>query len=505
MKYLVLLLFTFSAIAGLPPTSSKGSNESTFGTTFKTDYGTIPVTRSGTTVTLGSLPTPMTTAQMNAIVSPAVGRTVYNTDFKAIASYDGTNWVYGFGNLGGGWYGSIEFGSNCSWSTSAVTYNDFPADASCTITTTGQILSPTTNIPAFRLPSGALNGKYLIVATYPAYYDSTSGTPRTYIKAFYDGTEVGVEDMRFLQASASDSSSVGSLTYTLSLDSNLTSAKLYELRGKTNGGANSSINNDGTSATRFDVYYFPNNPINTFATSNNPEITTDTFSAKVSSGGVISDENIDWINGNCTYSSLRMVCPIKSGVSTLPMNCTATPTYSAGWNGYIGVTSTTASEVQIQTIDNNNNNNLSFNLSCQKQGTDYTNAAKPFIVGSFQGYNYTSGTNNVDSFSVSYGTTNATTVCSASPCSYLDQIGNAVSSITRVTSGEYALNTVKTYSKLKCTGTSTQNAGNGGSVITGTNANSMQCLNCNSMPFSTVSSAFSRADSFGTILCQGTY
>jgi hypothetical protein len=99
------------------------------------------------------------------------------------------------------------------------------------------------------------------------------------------------------------------------------------------------------------------------------------YSAKVSSAGVVSDENIDWINGNCSYTSLRMVCPVKSGISTLPMNCNATPTYSAGWNGYIGVTSITSSEFQVQTIDNNNNNNLPFVISCKKQGTDYLSAS----------------------------------------------------------------------------------------------------------------------------------
>jgi hypothetical protein len=56
MKYLILLLISFSAIAGLPPTSSKGNGESVYSTTFKTNYDTIPVTRSGTTVTIGTIP-----------------------------------------------------------------------------------------------------------------------------------------------------------------------------------------------------------------------------------------------------------------------------------------------------------------------------------------------------------------------------------------------------------------------------------------------------------------
>lgn len=51
-----LLFLSTPVFAGLPPTSSKGSGESVYSTTFKTDYGAIPITRSGTTATLGTIP-----------------------------------------------------------------------------------------------------------------------------------------------------------------------------------------------------------------------------------------------------------------------------------------------------------------------------------------------------------------------------------------------------------------------------------------------------------------
>lgn len=50
---------------------------------------------------------------------------------------------------------------------------------------------------------------------------------------------------------------------------------------------------------------------------------TDTFSASVSVTGVVSNENIDWINGNCSVSDTSLfTCPYKSGLATVPMNCT---------------------------------------------------------------------------------------------------------------------------------------------------------------------------------------
>lgn len=108
---------------------------------------------------------------------------------------------------------------------------------------------------------------------------------------------------------------------------------------------------------------------------------------------------------------------------------------------------------------------------------------------------------NVDTFIVSFGTTNGTTVCSASPCSYLDQIGSSVSSITRSSSGTYVMNTNKTYAKLKCVGV----AANGSNFMSlnGT-AIPMTCTNCNAFSFQTGVAA-TLTDGFGTLYCQGSY
>ena len=140
-----------------------------------------------------------------------------------------------------------------------------------------------------------------------------------------------------------------------------------------------------------------------------------------------------------------------------------------------------------------NGQTLTFNARIPIQG--WTDSG--VIVGSFQGYNETPGTSRVETFSVSYGTTNATTVCSASPCSYLDQIGNAVTSVTRSGTGVYSLNTSRTYSKLKCTGT----ASNGAQYIS-FQASPGSCSNCSSLSFSSGYPG-AAADAWGIIMCQG--
>lgn len=129
----------------------------------------------------------------------------------------------------------------------------------------------------------------------------------------------------------------------------------------------------------------------------------------------------------------------------------------------------------------------------------------PFVVASVAGYAQTPGiatssNQAVDVFSVSYGTTNATTACTASPCSYLDQIGSATSTITRTGTGAYSLNVARTYTKLKCIISSTG--------VTGTTpVGSYSCAACSALPFSTIltDGAHGVTDSYGTLMCIGNY
>lgn len=51
-----LLSWSGLAQAGLPPTTSKANGEASYSTTFSTNYDTIPVTRSGTNITIGTIP-----------------------------------------------------------------------------------------------------------------------------------------------------------------------------------------------------------------------------------------------------------------------------------------------------------------------------------------------------------------------------------------------------------------------------------------------------------------
>lgn len=121
------------------------------------------------------------------------------------------------------------------------------------------------------------------------------------------------------------------------------------------------------------------------------------------------------------------------------------------------------------------------------------------IVGTFAGTPKVPGLDgNVDSFTINYGTTNGTTDCSASPCSYLDQFGTGgVASITRAGAGSYVINTLKTYSKFKCTADLWRSSSN----TIGTVGNTK--INCTS----TAACAFTTegVDTHGNLNCIGSY
>ncbi len=132
----------------------------------------------------------------------------------------------------------------------------------------------------------------------------------------------------------------------------------------------------------------------------------------------------------------------------------------------------------------------------------------PFAIASIAGYGSAPGVagsanQSVDFFSFTYGTTNATTACTASPCSYLDQIGTAVTSVTRSGTGAYTMNLARTYAKLKCT--STMMAPGVAEVFFSGNA-VLNCSNCSTLAWAgSRQDTGASVDSNGTIICQGNY
>lgn len=221
----------------------------------------------------------------------------------------------------------------------------------------------------------------------------------------------------------------------------------------------------------------------------------DTFTASVSSAGVVSGENIEWITGNAAGTA-PYVLTFSTSLFTVAPNCTVTPDIQ-GTDIRIGSKTTTASTLSVTFLNVSAvASTVGFTVNCQKQGADFV--ATRIIVGSFNEVVTTPGVTKPEVFSVSYGTTNLTTVCSGTPC-FIDTSGSTVTSITRSGTGTYALNLSKTYSKLRCTGS----AGNPTTLLATTGSNAaLQCTNCSTLSFIT-GSANTAFDAWGTLMCHG--
>lgn len=107
------------------------------------------------------------------------------------------------------------------------------------------------------------------------------------------------------------------------------------------------------------------------------------FSAKISSTGVVSGENVDWLSGNCTNVS-AMVCTINTGVFSNTPNCEVTVNdTTSGREAHINSQTSTSFTVSRQESGSTlTKTDFGVSVLCQKSGTDYK--ARRAIVGSFK-------------------------------------------------------------------------------------------------------------------------
>ena len=293
------------------------------------------------------MPPRMTNTQMNAIATPTAGMVVYNTDFTALATYNGSIWTYGFANLNlDNVYsaqvtttsGAVANLNKAGWISACTTANPsvctltgFTVTPNCTVSTnTGSDIITVI---------GSLSSTSISISTLHADTSSGAASQPFYIICQKSGAD-------YLSSSSSVYSQAATSTLALATD----------------------------------------------------------FSAQVSSSGVVSSENLDWINGNCTNAN-PTVCTFNGSIFTVAPNCTAT---SSNTSAVLAITTPLTSTSTTVTVQQNSTITATqepFTIHCQKSGVDYTAAAKPFIVGSFQNYISTTGVNSPKFFSASIVTT----------------------------------------------------------------------------------------------------
>jgi hypothetical protein len=108
------------------------------------------------------------------------------------------------------------------------------------------------------------------------------------------------------------------------------------------------------------------------------------LSAKVSSTGVVSDENLDWVNGDCVFSSGSYVCTFNSGIFSVTPNCSITSgSGGSATYGRLNSTATSSSQVGfILTTGVPTNEQNPAVIACTKAAPDHKE--RNMITGTFR-------------------------------------------------------------------------------------------------------------------------
>jgi hypothetical protein len=156
---------------------------------------------------------------------------------------------------------------------------------------------------------------------------------------------------------------------------------------------------------------------------------TDTFSARISSAGVVSGENVDWISGNCSGSG-SYSCTFNTSIFTVAPNCSAT----TSTNTTFGLSDMSPTSTGVTYQGRNTATGAiaagGVNIICQKQGVDYVGKTAK-SVASDQSLRVPGTTN--------YVTYTSTLNCSATS-SITGQDGAWVSSVGNISAGACSIN-----------------------------------------------------------------
>jgi hypothetical protein len=221
-------------------------------------------------------------------------------------------------------------------------------------------------------------------------------------------------------------------------------SSIFNLQSIVNTGTSAAINASGGiegTVGAITVEYFPPQGAIYSKQCNNTDCES-VLSARVVDSGAsatVSNENLDFINGNCTNPSTgTYVCSFNSGVFSLAPNCEATIDDPRT----IRVTSVSNTSVTIVTYNPTTagvQDANGFSLMCQKQGVDYGNTRK--IVGTFSEVVTAPGWDRPKTYKTSgggAGSLAAPTVCTGSPCTeYAESYSGVYAAPTKAAVGAY--------------------------------------------------------------------
>ncbi len=451
--------------------------------------------------TTGSfVPPVMTTTQQNAISTPLEGSEIHNSTTHKHSIYDGTAWRQYVDNASN----ETIAGTKTFSSTISGSINGNAATVTTNANLSGEATSSGSN--AVTLTNSAVIGKVLTGYTSGAGTVSATDTILGAIQKLNGNVSAIVSFSNLTgdvtSVGAATTIGAGKVTNSMLAGSIDLTTKVTGALPIANGGTGQTTKAPAFDAlqpmtTGGDIIYggasgtgtrLANGSAGQFLKSNGTTLAPTWASAGNNASTVAktgnytltsADQVVFWdtssASGNATLltavgnTGLQLTIALNATGNTLTINTTSSQTVGGFASGAITM------------------NRQGDRLSVVSNGTNWS------ILEMTSGMAITPGVStNIDAFAVSYGTTNLTTACSGTPC-FIDQIGNAVSSITWQSGGNYTLNLNKTYIKLKCSASGTSR------IIS-----AIQCANCNSVAFESENTT-TAANSFATMTCVGSY
>lgn len=279
-------------------------------------------------------------------------------------------------------FGSVKWDTttNCGWGNGAGgTWTSYVVDTDCdnnarTIvgqynTTNGDVGNADGQKPQIKF-SQMPAGTYQFVGKGFFYQNTGECAYR-----FTDGTNSTTANSLF--ENGNDTSTpviMGEITYDSSQGATTIEVQSYEL-------ASVSCDIQVTPAPRefeISVYYYPPAQ-NAVPLSCEGLECENTFSAKISSSAVVTDENVDWID-SASYSTGLFTVNLQSGLFDTAPNCQITPGSGYTGNVFGMITSQSATTLTISMdSDGGSASAYGFNLSCEKAGSDHNSFDKRFV------------------------------------------------------------------------------------------------------------------------------
>lgn len=290
--------------------------------------------------------------------------------------------------------GYIPSAANCAWNRSGSTQSAMTADVDCanTVTTTyinnayAVLDGTTSDLPRFKFSSLA-SGKYVVTVSGGSILHATTAGILIGVSLYDTSTSTALSESLVTWNQASNGG----------IHLNVSGTLIKESQGPSQievfGGASSgSFNLFGDSSSlNIKVVRYPSQSEQVLRMNcSGAACGTNDFSARVSTSGTVSSENVDWINGNCSMSgtnNARATCTFNTSLFSVTPNCTLTayacPSESGGCPRTINIASLNTSTIVTQGVQNND---LAYQpsdmvISCHRVGSDRVAANMPLVKG----------------------------------------------------------------------------------------------------------------------------